>query len=473
VAVDALAGSSVSELAHHLQVSRKFVYQQADRARHALDQVFTPPPPPTEKVLFCLPVTKSWLRQFILALVLIGHCPLRGVLEILRDLFDWDMALGTIVNVVRAAVAQARSHNADQDLSRIHVGAHDEIFQNRQPVLVGVDVASTYCYLLSQEEHRDGDTWAIHLWDLQAQGFAPQALIADGGTGLRAGQKYALPDVPCRADVFHAERELGQLVHYLENRAYGVLAAADRLERQARRSARAGHDPECQRRWDGARREAAQAVALADAVALLATWLRDDILAVAGPPLEERQALFDFVIAELRQREPAAEHRIRPVRRVLENQRDDLLAFVVDLDRDILSLAGYGRVSPAVIRTMVAVQTAPLASAERWQRAAVVRRQLGERYEEVSAWVDVLLADVVRASSVVENLNSRLRSYFFLRRELGADYLDLLRFFLNHRRFLRSSHPERVGHSPAELLSGQEHPHWLELLGYPRFRRAG
>ena len=80
-----------------------------------------------------------------------------------------------------------------------------------------------------------------------------------------------------------------------------------------------------------------------------------------------------------------------------------------------------------------------------------------------------LLADVVRASSVIENLNSRLRSYFFLRRHLGEDYLALLQFFLNHRRFLRSEHPERAGKSPAELLTGKAHPHWLELLGYTRF----
>ena len=73
----------------------------------------------------------------------------------------------------------------------------------------------------------------------------------------------------------------------------------------------------------------------------------------------------------------------------------------------------------------------------------------------------------VRASSVVENLNSRLRNYFFLRRHLGPDYLHLLQFFLNHRRFLRSEHPERVDHSPAELLTGQPHAHWLELLGLP------
>jgi hypothetical protein len=73
---------------------------------------------------------------------------------------------------------------------------------------------------------------------------------------------------------------------------------------------------------------------------------------------------------------------------------------------------------------------------------------------------------------LVENLNSRLRNYFHLRREIGGDYLELLRFFLNHRRFLRSERPSRAGRSPAELLSGQEHEHWLELLGYTRFRRS-
>ena len=48
---------------------------------------------------------------------------------------------------------------------------------------------------------------------------------------------------------------------------------------------------------------------------------------------------------------------------------------------------------------------------------------------------------VVRASSLVENLNSRLRAYFFLRRHLGKDYLTLLQFFLNDRRYLRVKTP--------------------------------
>ena len=81
------------------------------------------------------------------------------------------------------------------------------------------------------------------------------------------------------------------------------------------------------------------------------------------------------------------------------------------------------------------------------------------------------LKQTPRASAMVENLNSRLRNYFFLRRSLGDSYLSLLQYFLNHRRFSRSRVPERVGKSPKQLLTGQPHPHWLEI-GFERFQRA-
>jgi hypothetical protein len=469
LALDALAGLPVTELAQQHQVSRKFVTRQAEHARQALRQAFAPPVPSDEEVLFVLPVTRAWLRSFMLSLVLVGHSPLRGVQEILRDRFDYPVSLGTVHNVLQQAVAPARAINAQQDLSPIQVAAHDELFQVHQPVLVGMDVASTYCYLLSQEAHRDTDTWAVHLWDLQAQGFAPHSIIADGGQGLRAGQRLALAATPCRADVFHVERDFGHLVRFLENRAYQALTAADKLRRQAqRRSA----SPTTRTRARTAQEEAARAVALADAVAVLERWLRQDILAVAGPPLEDRRVLFDYVVAELQARVPLSLHRIGPLCRLLENQRDDLLAFVEELDQDIVSLAGYCRVAPARIRAVLTMQALPATSAERWRRESLLRREWGEQWDVVADLVREMAAGVVRASSVIENLNGRLRTYFFLRRHLGADYLELLRFYLNHRRFPRSEHPERVGRSPAELLSGEEQPSWLEQLGYRPFRRS-
>jgi hypothetical protein len=476
LALDALAGSSpISQLAQQHQVSRKFLYHQAHKARQALDDAFTPDRPTgDDRVLFYLPVTKAWVRQFVLALVLIGHSSLRGVTELLRDLFDFHLSLGTAHNIVEQAVALARQINEHQDLSRVRIGADDEIFQAGRPVLVGVDTASTYCYLLSQEGHRDADTWGVRLLELVDRGFAPEATVADFASGLRAGHEQALPGVACRGDVFHALKEFGPLVRYSENRAYEAIDTRTKLERkQAAAERRRGRKEQAlAQKLRHARRAEAKAIALAEDMAVLARWLRDDILSVAGPESAIRRELFDFVVAELRAREPACPHRIRPVRQLLENQRDHLLAFAVGLDRDLAALARQWQIGMATAREVLGVHGLPACDPRRWRREAALREALRGRYHGVCADVAELSDHVVRASSLVENLNSRLRNYFFLRRHLGEDYLALLQYFLNHRRYLRSEDPCRVGKSPTELLTGEPHRHWLELLGYTRFVRT-
>ena len=100
-----------------------------------------------------------------------------------------------------------------------------------------------------------------------------------------------------------------------------------------------------------------------------------------------------------------------------------------------------------------------------WQGWNRLRAQTGSKFHALFNAVGRAMTDTPRSSSLVENLNSRLRTYFTLRRHLGNSYLELLRFFLNHRRFLRSRHAERRGKSPRELLTGQAHAHWLILLG--------
>jgi hypothetical protein len=473
LAVQVLAGTHpVAELARQHQVSRKFLYQQAHSAEQVLSQAFAPRPK-ADEVLFYLPVTKAWLRQLVLALVLICHCSTRGVIELLRDLFDYQISLGTVHNIVHSAVAHAGRINQQYSLSRIRIGLLDEIFQASDPVLVGVDARSTFCFLLSLEQHRDADTWGIRLLELADRGFAPDATIADFAAGLRAGHHEALPGRPCRGDVFHALYDVKPLVRYLENRAYETIDARAKLERkQATAERRHGRkDRSLAHKLSDARSAEAKAIALADDVAVLARWLQDDILSVAGPEYTIRSDLFDFVVAELRARESACPHRIRPVRTLLENQRENLLAFAVELDRELGALAQEWQIRVTTAREVLQVQALPTWDPKRWCREAALRETLRGRYHGVCADVQELSDRVVRASSLVENLNSRLRGYFFLRRQLGKDYLTLLQFFLNHRRYLRSEDPTRVGKSPAELLTGEPHAHWLELLGYSRFSR--
>src|SRR5437763_214108 len=76
LALDSLGGlCCVSHLAAEHDVSRKFVYQQRHKALGALRSAFDPPPD-APSVLFHLPVTDDWLRQFVLVATLVGHSSL-------------------------------------------------------------------------------------------------------------------------------------------------------------------------------------------------------------------------------------------------------------------------------------------------------------------------------------------------------------------------------------------------------------
>ena len=206
-------------------VSRKFVYAQAHKARVALDDAFLSATAEDE-VLFELTVTKAWLRQVIVALPLICHSSYRGVIEFMRDLLGRVHQCGHRSQRASVAARRAGVINHEQDLSGIRVGLHDEIFQGSTPVLAGVDAASTYCYLLVAAEHRDADTWGVHLLDATRQGLKPDYTIADAGQGLRAGQKAAWGDTPCHGDVFHIQHQYEGLANTLSRLAKGARSRA-------------------------------------------------------------------------------------------------------------------------------------------------------------------------------------------------------------------------------------------------------
>ena len=221
----------VTYLTDRHQVSRKFIYQQGQKTQQALDESFAPVPTDND-VLFYLPVTQNWLFQLILGLVLICHSSYRGVVELFRDLLDLPISVGTVHNRLQATVTTATAINQAQDLSSLKVGLHDEIFQAAHPVLVGVDAASTYCYLLQSVKRRDEDTWGWHLLEVMDQGFNPDYTIADGGSALRAGQTAVMPETPCHGNVFHLQPQFEPVTNGLARQAHGATTRRLKLEQQ-------------------------------------------------------------------------------------------------------------------------------------------------------------------------------------------------------------------------------------------------
>ncbi|MGB3574070.1 MAG: hypothetical protein WBA01_18675 [Phormidesmis sp.] len=473
LAIEALSKSRpISHLATDYEVSRKFVYEQSDKAKLALNESFEPTTP-EHQVLFHLPITKAWLFQLILGLVLICHSSLRGVVELLRDIFDIAISASTVRNRLNAAAVQANAINTAQDLSRIEVDLRDEIFQAHRPVLAGMDAASTYCYLLKLAEHRDADTWGCHLLDAVDQGLGPKRTIADAGSGLRARHQAAFgEEVPCRGDVFHIQHQCQGVANSLTRQAMGATTHRQELEQKMVIAKQKGQGNRLSKKLAQARQRETTALALARDVKTLIQWLNHDVLELAGPALAERQELYDFVVAELQFREGIGGKKVRVLRKALQNQRDDILGFAQVLDDKLADIAQQLKTPLNRVREMCLLFRKQPTSNAYWQSWNQLHQKLSGQFHRLYEAVQDAMKQTPRASSMVENLNSRLRTYFFLRKQLGTDYLNLLQFFLNSRQFMRSECDERVGKSPTELMTGERHPHWLELLGFKRFLQA-
>lgn len=85
--------------------------------------------------------------------------------------------------------------------------------------------------------------------------------------------------------------------------------------------------------------------------------------------------------------------------------------------------------------------------------------------------IDLLVSSVLdlaeRASSFIENVNSRLRTALNDFRGMTNSYLKLLQLYMNNKEYRRSEIPERVGKSPYELLTGKK-ASFIQIL-FPGF----
>ena len=246
-------------------------------------------------------MTKNWILQVILALIFICHSSYRGVVEFLRDLFDYPISVATVHNRVSSVVEKAQEINKSQDLSGIKVGLEDEIFQSKLPVLEGIDAFSTYCYLLAGADHRDEDTWVYHLLDASEQGLNPDYSIADGAKGLRAGHKAAWPGKPFHGDVFHILYQGKELENYLCRRAKGVTRRREKLDEKMKRAKKKGQGNRWLKELTVARLAEQQSKKLVQDIAILFDWLRNDILALTGPDYHSKSDLWNFIVTELKQ----------------------------------------------------------------------------------------------------------------------------------------------------------------------------
>lgn len=349
----------------------------------------------------------------------------------------------------------------------------DEIFFRRQPVLVGVEPASMAWVIGHRAQDRSGQTWldALRPWEHL------ESAIADGGTGLQSGLKQlnerrasqpGAPLVEVALDVFHTQQEALPLLIRNWKSAETLWETAAAADRGVARCQTRGQDAraasnKARAAWDKAESAFHQAQSLDDvwqrASAALSVFRADGSLNDRSTAAADLAAVVEQLPGEAWAK----------VRRMLTDDRT--LTFLDRMHRQLADPAVDPAVDPALqaelgrlywLRRQQRSNAADPVLLVRVQVQTLLCQRLSPSWIESYRQVARVLRAVVRASSLVECMNSVIRMHQSRHRQLSQPLLDLKRLYWNCRPF-REGH--RRGRSPYAHL-GLKLPtnNWWTLL---------
>ena len=445
----AASKETITGLANRNGVCRKTVRKARDKTLTAVDNAFSQK---QSDVLFHLPVSKKWIESLVLGLMLITRASYRSIKTLLNDIFDSPISLGKIHNIFRAAADTASEINNSIDLSNIDNLCADELFHQNKPILNAIDAYSYYCCILSINDHRDGDTWGVHLLDAKDQGLNPRVIISDQADGLVSAQELVFPGIVHRYDNFHLSRMLMDLRRFYRNRFQSSITDRKHIERRIEN--RLAVDPNA---LLGAVALEQKLRHISTTIDQLISWLEHDILNKAGLQHQDREMLYDFILEEFRKLEQIETHRISSACTTLENKKISSLSYVKELEERFIWIAQQHNIPVDWVWEMAQLQRCDYLGDTYAIRMLPLCKMLGNQFDELEDDVLIALDATERTSSAVENQNSRVKRYSKQRNHVDNHFLNLLRFYLNHSSFTCSSREDRKGKSPREILSGNKH----------------
>jgi len=453
----AVGGKPVAEIAAETGMSRKYVYQQkAGVSQYAKGLDESEPDVPVFRL------TKNNIDRIILSLALDCQSPISGIEQFFKTVIrEVTVSAGYISGVIAEAAKRAQAFDDTIDLTGIRQGANDEIFQCGVPILTGIDPVSTYTYLLEETSDRKSETWATYLEDRKEHGLNLETTINDGGTGLMAGIPQVYPDVEIQADTFHAVYEMGKEVSKLERKAYKLVKDENTIkENLASKRPRAKNKEALK----GIEPKVADAVKLYDLIFILYTWLKE-LLSFSGYNMGDALGLATWILQEMEVLSVASSGMLREIEKV-KKKLPSLLSFIGRLERLMEETAKETDLPVEGFRLMYRQLSCSPESTESNEILYAQVLMLGERYIQAKNEFEKLLSKTKKASSLVENLNGRIRNFIEVKRVIPAQFFVLLKVYFNTRRYKRSRCKERIGKSPLELLTGTPQPDFLEAIGY-------
>ena len=437
-------------------MSRSYVYEQRTEVLKQAERLDT-----SETKSLTLELNNNTIEKIVLILTMECQSPSSGIQSFFEIICGINVSAGRISNILSEAAKRAKDFDDTVDLSEINQMAVDEIFQCGKPILTGVDPVSTYTFLLEEAADRTADTWALYLDDRKDKGLNPETSINDGGLGLMAGIPQVFPEAEIQADTFHALYDMGKEISKLERRANKLINAEHGIEMKlAGKKPRAKHKASLEEICPKVR----EAVEQYDVIAILFEWLRM-LLNFSGYSLVESHILVEWVLEEidsLAMGNIGLSKEVAKVRKLLPS----LLSFIGRLERGMEVLAAKAGIPVEAYKLMYRQMSYSPGSIQDSEYQCKAVYLLGDKYAEARDEFRKLLSTTKKASSMVENLNGRIRVFIEVKRIIPPSFFVLLKVFYNTRRYKRSRCLDRRGRSPLEILTNSTQPDFLSALGY-------
>jgi len=481
----------ITRLADAYNISRVSVYALGERVISRLTQ------PLEQATPLSLPVSteskenlKVRIDRLILTVLFPGNASIRPTQVILEEVFGKSRCVGYISNVRFNAGIKAGTFLRGINYAPLGptILMRDETFFQGHPMLLTVDPVTTVITSAQVTADCKADTWAVELMEVQEQGLLLAGLTEDMAKMYDLSVELAeIEDVLQQKDIWHLERDGGKVHRALKKAAYGAIATVISLEKTLLK------------KWDDTLFEEKYIVAVAKEEQAIEQYdefeewlghLCDALELVDIRSGEIREAVVNqWLLEEVVTGMEGIEHkRIKKYAKTLRNHQPQLLTF---LDWIAEALTGYDDTLSATIPDENARLQFMQAVARNWklnqtqinghtqwkkeaEKAAALVESLtntNEKLAEFALSLCQILDASGRTSSLIESINSLLKSFFrnrkgFKNRETMQAFLNL--FVLWHNTRVYASRNKRGGKSPFQHAGIElESNDWLTLLGYP------
>jgi len=455
------------QIAQEYQISRTFLYQLSWAARYHLEELFSDPQ-------HLIQPPDHLLEPWILALRLEGKCSIPSISSIFKH-FDYQP--GSVGYLSQFLQDYGRSVPSTLSMAQKKVVFYlsDEIFAIRTPILVTLDAQSTAILKIELASDRSAKTWEAHFKALGAHRFHSLGMASDRGVGLKAGYQAACQDGFWVCDQFHEFQDLFNHCHQLERQAYRAIAGEHeaavkfsnakseatlekRLEKYEKAKKSCEHTIERYDQLDFLLGMLSEALHLCSNLGRLRTveGVRSDLTLILNLIEEEiNDEKLPKLLKPIRSRLDDLLVPFRQVARIhtelLEWMPEQIVdALALSWHHHHLSYQSHGKKKHYHQR-----------ESDYWLNFS--EGLLDERFDELKALVFEQLDQVVKASSLVEMVNSLIRPYLNTSKgQMTQETLNLIMFYHNHRRYKGG---RRQGKAPIELLTGEAlQGDWIDLL---------